>query len=129
MAQIKIYGLRVSLDPIKQQLSDLIHGCVVEAFQYPVDKRAHRFFPLDREDFFYPAGRSERYTIVEISLFEGRSVAAKKTLMRLMFQRAEQQLGLAPRDLEITLTETPKHNWAFRGLPGDEHALGYKIDV
>ena len=129
MAQIKIYGLRASLDPIKQQLSDLIHGCVVEAFQYPADKRAHRFFPLEREDFFYPAGRSERYTIVEISLFEGRSVAAKKTLMRLMFQRAEHELGLAARDLEITLTETPKHNWAFRGLPGDEHALDYKVDV
>ncbi|HEX2658835.1 MAG TPA: tautomerase family protein [Polyangia bacterium] len=129
MAQIKIYGLRAALDPVKRQLSDLIHGCVVEAFEYPVDKRAHRFFPLEREDFFYPPGRSERYTIVEISLFEGRTVAAKKNLMRLLFQRAERELGLAPADLEITLTETPKHNWAFRGRPGDEHVLGYKVDV
>ena len=128
MAQIKIYGLRTSLDPIKKQLSDVIHGCVVEAFRYPADKRAHRFFPLEPEDFFYPAGRTNRYTIVEISLFEGRTVAAKKSLMRLLFERVE-PLGIAPRDLEITLTETPQHNWAFRGLPGDEHALDYKVDV
>jgi tautomerase-like protein len=129
MAQVKIYGLRSVLDPIKRRLSDVLHGCVVEAFEYPVDKRAHRFFPLDAEDFFYPAGRSERYTIVEISMFEGRSVAAKKRLMHLLFERLEREVGIAPMDLELTISETPKHNWAFRGLPGDEHVLGYKIEV
>jgi phenylpyruvate tautomerase PptA (4-oxalocrotonate tautomerase family) len=129
MAQVKVYGLRAALDPIKRQLSDVIHGCVVEAFEYPVDKRAHRFFPLEAEDFVYPAGRSERYTIIEISLFEGRSVPAKKQLMRLLFSRAEQELGISPMDIELTISETPKHNWAFRGLPGDEHVLGYKVEV
>jgi tautomerase-like protein len=129
MAQIKVYGLRSALDPIKRQLSDVIHGCVMEALEYPADKRAHRFFPLDAEDFFYPSGRSERYIIVEISMFEGRSVAAKKLLMRLLFERAERELGIMPMDLELTIHETPKHNWAFRGLPGDEHVLAYKVEV
>jgi hypothetical protein len=129
MAQVKVYGLRSALDPIKRRLSDVIHACLVEALEYPADKRAQRFFPLEAEDFFYPIGRSERYTIIEISMFEGRSVAAKKKLMRLLFDRAEGELGIAPMDLELTISETPKHNWAFRGLPGDEHVLGYKVDV
>ena len=73
--------------------------------------------------------RSERYTIIELSMFEGRSVAAKKRLMQLLFERTGRELGLAPVDLELTISETPKHNWAFRGLPGDEHALGYKVEV
>jgi rRNA-processing protein FCF1 len=73
MSQIKIFGLREQLDPIKQQLSDVIHSCVVEALQYPADKRAQK------------------------------------------------ECGIAPQDLEITIFETPKHNWGFRGLPGDEH--------
>jgi phenylpyruvate tautomerase PptA (4-oxalocrotonate tautomerase family) len=128
MSQVKIYGLRVPLDPIKQQLSDIIHSCVVEALQYPVDKRAHRFFPLDVADFFYPAGRTEKYTIVEFSMFEGRSVEVKKHLIRLLFDRV-QSLGISPSDLEITIFETPKHNWGFRGLPGDEHQLNYKVEV
>ena len=129
MAQVKIYALRRALDPIKRQLSDVIHACVMEAFAYPADKRAHRFFPLEEEDFFYPPGRSERYTIIELSMFEGRSVAAKKQFMRLLFERAERELGLAAMDLELSISETPKHNWAFRGLPGDEHVLGYKVEV
>jgi phenylpyruvate tautomerase PptA (4-oxalocrotonate tautomerase family) len=129
MAQIKIFGLREHLDPIKQRLSDTIHSCVVEALQYPPDKRIHRFLPLERQDFIYPADRSERYTIVEFSMFEGRSVEAKKQLIRLMLERAERECGIAPQDLEITIFETPKHNWGFRGLPGDEHILNYKVKV
>jgi len=129
MAQIKIFGLREHLNPIKQRLSDTIHSCVVDALQYPPDKRAHRFFPLERADFIYPTGRSDRYTIVEISMFEGRSVEAKKQLIRLMFERMQRDCGIAPQDLEMTIFETPRHNWGFRGLPGDEHQLNYKVDV
>ncbi len=61
-------------------------------------------------------------------MFEGRSVAAKKELIRLLFERV-QLLGISTQDLEITIFETPKHNWGFRGLPGDEHQLNYKIEV
>ena len=73
MAQIKIYGISAHLNPIKKQLSDVIHGCVVEALQFPKDKRFHRFFPMDAEDMFYPANRSHAYTIIEISMIEGRT--------------------------------------------------------
>ncbi len=128
MVQTKIYGLRERLDPIKSELSDVIHSCVIDALQYPSDKRAHRFFPLDASDFYYPVGRTDRYTIIEFSMIEGRSVAAKKQLIRLLFERV-QSLGISTQDLEMTIFETPKHNWGFRGLPGDEHQLDYTIEV
>jgi len=129
MAQIKIYGLKEQLNPIKGQLSDVIHSCVVDALAFPKDKRAHRFFPLEADDFYYPVGRSARYTIIEISMFEGRTVETKKCLIRLLFERANQVLGLSPNDLEVTITETPKSNWGFRGQPGDEISLNYKVEV
>ena len=69
MAQIKIYGIREHLEPIKRVLSDVIHSCVVDALEFPRDKRAHRFFPMDRSDFYYPESASPRYTIIEISMF------------------------------------------------------------
>jgi phenylpyruvate tautomerase PptA (4-oxalocrotonate tautomerase family) len=128
MTQVKIYGIKDYLNPIKQRLSDAIHSCVMEALQYPADKRFHRFFSLDKSDFYYPSGCSDRYTIIEFSMFEGRSVEAKKQLIRMLFERL-QPLGISPQDLEITIFETPKHNWGFRGLPGDEHELNYKVDV
>ena len=129
MPQVKIFGLRSHLAAILPAVSDVIHSCVVDALQYPKDKRAHRFIPLEPAEFFYPAGRSDQYTNVEFSMFEGRSIEAKKALIRLMFERFDQQLGISPADLEMTIFETPKHNWGFRGLPGDEHTLNYKVDV
>jgi 4-oxalocrotonate tautomerase family enzyme len=129
MAQVKVYGIGTQLNPVKAKLSEVIHSCVVDALQFPVDKRAHRFFPLDAADFLYPAGRTDRYTIIEVSMFEGRSTEAKKQLIRLLFERIHAELGITSQDVEITITETPKQNWGFRGAPGDEISLNYKIDV
>ena len=129
MGQIKIYGLREHLEPVKARMSDAIHACVVEALQFPENKRAHRFFHLEPGDFYYPASASDRYTIIEISMFEGRSVEARKQLIRLLFQRVCAQANRLPNELEITITETPRHNWGFRGLPGDEVGLPYRVQV
>jgi hypothetical protein len=57
MAQIKIYGLKEHLNPTRKvQISDVLHGCVVDVLLLPPDKRLHRFFPLEIEDFYYLQG-------------------------------------------------------------------------
>jgi phenylpyruvate tautomerase PptA (4-oxalocrotonate tautomerase family) len=129
MAQIKIYGVKEHLHPIRAELSDAIHSCVVDALQFPPSKRAHRFFAMDRDDFYFPDSASPRYTIIEISLFEGRTVEAKKRLIRLLFERIGARCDRLPNEIEVTLTETPRHNWGFRGLPGDEVSLSYEVGV
>ena len=131
MTQVKIYGLRSHLDPIKPQLSDAIHDCVVTALEYPSDKRFHRFFTLAPSDYYYSpeSGRTERYTIIELSMFEGRTVATKKQLIRLLFDRLDKEFGIVNLDLEMTIFETPKSNWGIRGVPGDELSLNYRVDV
>jgi len=78
MAQIKIYGIKERLAPVRERLSAVIHECVMEALQFPADKRAHRFFLMEKEDMLYPAGRTDAYTIIEITMIEGRTVEAKK---------------------------------------------------
>lgn len=129
MAQIKIYGLKDHLNPIKARLSDVVHACIVEALHYPPDKRAHRFFPLEREDFYYPDGRTDAYIIIEIMMIEGRTVETKKQLIRLLFERIHGELSISLTDIEIAIQEAPKTNWGFRGKTGDEVALNYKIEV
>jgi phenylpyruvate tautomerase PptA (4-oxalocrotonate tautomerase family) len=129
MAQVKIYGLRRHLEASRAALSQAIHSCVVDALQFPKDKRAQRFFLLEPEDFYYPASATERYTIIEISMMEGRTVEAKKRLIRLLFERVCAQADRLPNEVEISISESPRHNWGFRGLPGDEIGLNYRIEV
>ena len=129
MAQVKIYGRREHLDAVKRALSNVIHSCLVDALALPAEKRFQRFFGLAADDFVFPNDRTERYTIVEIGMFEGRSAEAKKRLIRLLFERMEAHLGIAPNDVEVTIVETPRGNWGIRGVPGDELGLGYRVEV
>ena len=129
MAQIKIYGLKSNLDENKLTISNAIHQSVMVALQYPLEKKFHRFISLEQDDFAYPSDRSEKYIIIEISMFEGRSVAAKKTLIKQIYSNLGVQVGISAQDIEITIFETPKENWGIRGMPGDELALDYKVEV
>ncbi len=129
MVQVKITGCARSLNSIKAELSDIVHSCLQDAIGTPENKRFQRFFPLEEEDFYYPADRSTQYTIIEILMFEGRSVAAKKKLIRLLFERINQQLGIDTADIEIAMIELPQHNWGIRGVPGDELILNYVVEA
>lgn len=129
MAQVKIYGTTQFLISHKTQISETIHFCLQEAFGLPENKRFQRFFPLNPADFIYPADRSEKYTIIELSIFEGRTPKAKKQLIKLLFEQFETRLDVTPQDLEITIFETPRHHWGIRGLSGDELTLNYQVDV
>jgi len=129
MAQIKIYGLRDNLQENREALSRAIHDAVMNALEYPKEKKFHRFISLNSEDFIYPGDRTKKYIIVEISMFEGRSIEAKKLLIRELFKNINTATGINAQDIEITIYETPKENWGIRGIPGDELALGYKVEV
>jgi phenylpyruvate tautomerase PptA (4-oxalocrotonate tautomerase family) len=117
------------LIPVRDALSDVIHDCVVEALQFPRDKRAHRFFPMDAENVRCPDGRTDAYTIIEITMIEGRTVEARKKLVRLLFDRIHERIGIEPRDVEICIQEVPASDWGFRGMHGDEIRLDYRVDV
>ena len=98
MPQVKIYGLAETLRPRREAVSAAVHQAVMEALEYPPEKRAHRFLYFEPEDVLYPPaeGRTNDYTIIEISLFEGRSVSAKKKLLRLLFENLHGGAGLIP---------------------------------
>jgi phenylpyruvate tautomerase PptA (4-oxalocrotonate tautomerase family) len=129
MPQSKIYGHASFIASHRAQISDVLHQCCVEALAFPTEKRFHRFIALADEDFIHPGDRTQQYLIIEILMFEGRSVEAKKTLYRLLFERMQAQLGIDPMDVEIALIEIPQHNWGIRGMAGDELTLSYPVKV
>lgn len=126
---IVVYGIKERLNPVKARMSDVIHGCMQSVLGMPEDKRAHRFMPMAKEDFYYPGGRSDAYTVIEINMMAGRKAETQKALIRELFRQFEEQLGIAPVDVEITIQEQPPHCWGFRGLTGDEAMLNYKVDM
>ena len=128
-AMVKLYALREVLEGRRAALSDAVQGALGDAFGLPADKRAHRFFPLAPEDLVSPPDRSEAYILIELTVMSGRSVDAKKRLVRGIFDRVSGEVGIAQQDIEVVIVEAPPENWGFRGLHGDEAALSYRRDV
>lgn len=127
---IVVYGIKERLNPIKAELSDVIHSCMQSVLGMPEDKRAHRFVPLNREDFYYPGGRSDAYTVIEINMMAGRKPETQKALIKSLFEELDNQISLAPVDVEITIKEQQPYQWGFRGMTGDEvNDLKYKVNV
>ena len=96
MAQVKIYGLKGPLNAHRRALSDAIQEALGEAFGLPLEKRFQRFMGLEAGEFIFPPDRSENYTILEISVFEGRSAEAKKKLIRSLFTLVSAKGGHRP---------------------------------
>lgn len=127
---IVIYGIKEKLNPIKAQLSDVIHTCMQSVLGLPDDKRAHRFIPMEKDDFYYPGGRTDAYTVIEIIMMSGREKETLKKHIKTLFKEIELQLAVLPIDIEITIKEQPPHCWGFRGITGDEvKDLKYEINV
>ena len=127
---IVVYGIKQHLTPIRVQVSDSIHECMREVLGLPEDKRAHRFIPMDKDDFYYPGGRSDAYTVIEINMMAGRTQQTQKLLIKKLFETLEKNVDLSPIDVEITIKEQAPFQWGFRGMTGDEvEDLDYDINV
>ena len=83
----------------------------------------------DEASRIVPTGRSERYTRIEILLFSGRSLEAKKAVYKTIVANLS-ALGVPAEEIKIILIEVPPHDWGLRGgLPASEIDLGFSIDV
>jgi hypothetical protein len=120
MPQVTITGYATFLPTVRDAMATVVTECAEETLGVKPAALGYRFAALGAADLRPPAGRSERYTLVELQLFAGRAVEARKAFYAAMFARFAERLGIEPLDLEIILTEHPAHDWAVRGRPGDE---------
>jgi phenylpyruvate tautomerase PptA (4-oxalocrotonate tautomerase family) len=91
--------------------------------------RTLRLFEHESSHFAVPPGRGPRYTLVEVTMFAGRSMEAERTLYKAIVRNLG-KLGVPADDIKITLIEVPPENWGIRGgRPASEVDLGFEIKV
>ena len=113
----------------KIKIMEAVHSTMREALKIPEDDRDIRFREYHPDDFQVSPEKSENYTLVEISMFAGRSVEAKKALYKGIVTNLG-RLGIASGDVFIVLHEIPLENWGIRGgMPASEVDLGFDLDV
>jgi len=125
----RIEGRRARSAAEVQSLIEALYLAQREALRVPEWDRQIRYVGHKAEDFHVVPGRSDNYLLVEITLFAGRSLEAKRALYRQVVERFG-RLGVDANDITIVLHEVPPDNWGIRGgRPASEVDLGFKVDV
>jgi phenylpyruvate tautomerase PptA (4-oxalocrotonate tautomerase family) len=113
----------------KRRLFDAVHTALMNAFKIPDHDRGQRLIEYRPENFEIPPGRGERFTIVTIEAFAGRSLDAKRALYREIVNGL-QEAGIPKTDVFIVLKEIPMENWGLRGgIAGCDIDFGFQIRV
>lgn len=113
----------------KKAILDGVHYALVETIKIPDNDRRQRLYELDA-DHFEHTGRSNQYTIIEITMFKGRSSEAKKALFRRIVDLLVVNPGIPSNDITIIIDEPPLENWGIRGgYPASEVDLGFNVKV
>jgi phenylpyruvate tautomerase PptA (4-oxalocrotonate tautomerase family) len=113
----------------KSRFLEAVHAALVDAIRIPLDDKVLRIIEHAPEDFVIPSDKGERYTRIEITMFSGRSLNAKRKLYKTIVQNLA-PFGVPGADIKIVLVEVPAENWGIRG----GHAacdidLGFEIRV
>ena len=129
MPLVKVSLLKGRSKEEKKALLDAIHSALMDAFKIPESDRNQRIFEFEPENFDIPAGKTSNYTLIEMDVFPGRSLDAKRNLYKTIVHSLE-KLGIQLNDILIILNEPLLDNWGVRGgIPASEIDLGFKLDV
>ncbi|HCY87122.1 MAG TPA: tautomerase family protein [Desulfobacteraceae bacterium] len=113
----------------KKDIMDAVHSALRDALKIPEDDRDIRFREYHPDDFQVSPEKTENYILVQITLFSGRSLDAKRRLYQGIVANLG-GLGIRPEDVFIVIHEVPLDNWGIRGgIPASEVDLGFKVDV
>ena len=113
----------------ESKVLEAVQAALITALKIPDGDRDVILDIVSESSRIVPDGKSERYTRVEITLFSGRSMNAKRALYKQIVENLK-SIGVPIQDVKTILIEVPPENWGLRGgLPASEIDIGFKVDV
>ena len=109
-------------------LLEAVQRALVEGIRIPAGDRCIRLHELPPQAMLVPPGRGENYTVIEISMFKGRSLEAKRRLYAALVRELS-GFGVEPRDVKVLLHEPERENWSVGGVALSDVELSFKVEV
>ena len=105
-----------------------VQRALVDGIRIPQEDRHIRILEYPAGAMAVPDDRGPRATLIEISMFAGRSIEAKRRLYGAL-QREMTAFGLGPRDLKVVIHDEPRENWGVGGIALSDVEPKFKVDV
>lgn len=128
MPLVRIEILKGHSRDYKTTLLQSVHDGLVNALSIPDDDRNQRLYELD--DYCFErspdSGKTDKFTLIELTLFPGRSAKLKKDAISEITRLLGERLQISPPDVFIIINEPPLENWGMKGIQASERSLTYK---
>ncbi len=113
----------------KAQLLNAVNRAMIEVLKVPEDSHPVRLNEYAADTFLIPEGCSDSFTLIEATLFTGRTPKTKKAF----FQEIVEQLGglgVDAEDIRVIIYDVPRENWGLKGgQPASEIDLGFEVEI
>ncbi|HTJ43486.1 MAG TPA: tautomerase family protein [Kofleriaceae bacterium] len=112
-------------------LVEAVQTALRQALRLPEWDRNVRLVVHQPHRFAAPSNRAQpdRYTIVSIDMFAGRTLDTKRALYRAICERLA-PCGIPPDHVLILLREIPRESWGVRGgQAASDVELGFEVEI
>lgn len=99
----------------KKNLLDAVHTALVNAIQIEDWDRFQRLYEIEDEFFERSESKTDKFTMIEITMFPGRSTEQKAKIYEEMVKQLYERLEIQATDIFIVLNEPPNENWGLAG--------------
>lgn len=111
------------------EVLEAVQSALVEGLKIPETDRDIVLDIYDPATRIIRPTRSDLFTRIEVTLFSGRSMDAKRRLYQALVRNLG-KLGVPPGEVKTVLIEVPPENWGLKGgHPASEIDLGFAVNV
>ena len=115
MPLVRIEIIKGKSASFKKELLECVHAGLVEALSIEDWDRFQRIVEIDKEYFETSPDKSDSFTIIELTLFPGRTKEQKRTVIECITDRLHKNLASPKEDVFIIIHEPPLENWGLGG--------------
>lgn len=116
MPLVKIEIIKGKSLEYKKTVLDAVHVALENAIQIENWDRFQRLYEIEDDLFERNKNKTDKFTMIEITMFPGRTKEQKSKLYKEIVKELNERLGIEPTDIFIVINEPANENWGLAGI-------------
>jgi 4-oxalocrotonate tautomerase family enzyme len=112
---VKIEIIKGHTKEYKKLYMQTVHDALVKVLGIPDDDRFQRLYEIDPDYFETNESKTDKFSIIELTLFPGRNKEIKENLIKEILTLLYDRIEIKPADVFIIINEPILDNWGLRG--------------
>ncbi len=115
MPLVRIEILEGKTSEYKKQLLEGVHRALVTSLGIEDWDRFQRLYELSPDNFEKSESKTDNFTMIEITMFPGRTKEQKASMFKAIVDELNIRLGIEATDVFIVINEPDNENWGLAG--------------